>query len=160
MFDDERRERYAAAIIEPDGVLWFMLTEDEKRAEYARADAAIAVADEERADDAQVYGDAVSAYREEILDLRKEFYEEATRLRAELDVWKGRYRSSVETYRDVTAEIARLRSDCEMWERRALAMADAAENRIAEVEEAQRRMATIRTELTSRQRQMAEGENL
>ena len=44
---DERRERWAAALIEPDGLIWDMLTDDEKRAEYDRTDAAMAVADEE-----------------------------------------------------------------------------------------------------------------
>lgn len=39
------------------------------------------------------------------------FADEVVRLRAELETWQGRYRSSVETYRDVAAEAARLRSE-------------------------------------------------
>jgi hypothetical protein len=81
---DERRERYAAAAYEDVNPGFRWQDADPRDQESFRLDVAgvMAVADAETAS-----------------------------LREELAAWQSRYRSSVETYRDVTAEVARLRSE-------------------------------------------------
>lgn len=84
MTDNERRDRYAAALCRADGHDWdhIVLSYPHDAAEYlAAADAAIAVADEEL--DRQTK--RVAAYREEIQDLREEYAEENARLHGEIE---------------------------------------------------------------------------
>lgn len=104
---NERRERYERAARESAGNTWLA------------ADLSIALAEEElarlRAELASSKAAHESVWEKHqargqwVFDLQGE----NARLRAELEVWKGRYRSSVETYKDVTTEVARLKADAE-----------------------------------------------